>query len=100
MEKPNTRIKLSAPFLTIIPTVHFLVQLIKRSFDLTAIIPAYIYLVKNIKDIKTEEVFEFDIGRSTIVCSMDEKNRVWLITGWNGSRENSSLNHEEHKYIN
>lgn len=56
MEKPNTRIKLSAPFLTIIPTVHFLVQLIKRSFDLTAIIPAYIYLVKNIKDIKTSEV--------------------------------------------
>ncbi len=83
----NQRVKLQTPAVKVLPTVHFLVQLIKRSFELTAIIPAYMYLIKNKADIKTGEVFEFDIGRSTLVCSVDENNTIWLITGWVGNRE-------------
>lgn len=79
-------IKTVEPTLRIIPTVHFIFQLIKRAFDLTALIPAYLYVKQNLSILERGVEIEHNVGRSTIVYLVDEDNNISLITGWKGER--------------
>lgn len=79
-------IKTAEPILKITPTVHFIFQLIKRAFDLTALVPAYHYVKQNLADIERGVEIEHNVGGSTIVYSVDEENNISLITGWKGER--------------
>jgi hypothetical protein len=74
MDKDRIKITTNPPLFKIVPTWHFIMQLIRRAFELSVLVPAYLY------------VKEFDIGRSTIVYSVDEHNTIHLITGWVGNR--------------
>jgi len=82
----NTKIQ-KAPKLQIKPTEHFYVNGIKRSFDLSGLVPLYIYVSDNLKSIKRNQDLEWNIGRATIIYSVDNDNTIHLISGWVGNRK-------------
>lgn len=86
MDKDRVKITTNPPLFKIVPTWHFIMQLIRRGFELSVLVPAYLYVKDNLEQIERDKEIEFDIGRSTIVYSVDEHNTIHLITGWVGNR--------------
>lgn len=76
-----------APTLKIIPKEHFWVSGLKRAFELSALIPLYIYVNDNINSLPKEKDLEFTIGSSTLIYQISKSNQIQLITGWTGSRK-------------
>jgi hypothetical protein len=74
------------PNLKINAKEHFWISGLKRSFDLSAITPLYLYVSNNYKDLDNGKDYEFTIGRSTI-CFSVQNNTINLITGWAGNRK-------------
>jgi len=85
----QTKIK-TAPKLRINPSEHFWVKGLKRAFDLSGLVPLYIHVSNNLDSISKNKDLEWDIGRATIVYSVDNANTIHLISGWSGSRKNRS----------
>jgi len=65
---------------------HFWVSGLKRAFDLSGLMPLYLYVSKNYKEIHQNKDYEFTIGKATIVFSVNGKT-IDLITGWVGNRK-------------
>ncbi len=80
MDKDRIKITTNPPLFKIVPTWHFIMQLIRRAFELSVLVPAYLYVKDNLEQIERDKEIEFDIGRSTIVYSVDEHNTIHLIT--------------------
>lgn len=76
----------NAPLFKLVPREHFWVSGIKRGFELTALLPLYVYVRDNLKELEAKKDIEFTIGTSTIVFEV-KNNEIHLITGWNGSRK-------------
>lgn len=76
-----------APKLRVNPTEHFWVKGLKRSFDLSGLVPLYIHVSKNLDSIERNQELEWNIGRATIIYSVDENNTIYLISGWVGNRK-------------
>lgn len=83
-------IKSQPPKLTIKTAEHFWVAGLKRAFDISGLIPLYVYVSQNLENISRNTDLEFNIGVSTIVYSVDNNNGINLITGWKGERKRSS----------
>lgn len=60
---------------------------LKRAFELSAIIPLYIYVLNNLETIERNKDLEFTIGTSTIVYQVSKNDDIQLITGWVGQRK-------------
>lgn len=65
---------------------HFHVQGLKRAFDMAPIVSIHDYVVNNLKTISRNKNLEFNIGRATVIYSVDEFNTIHLISGWVGNR--------------
>ena len=76
----------SPPQLKLVPREHFWVSGIKRGFELTALLPLYVYVRENLEALREEKDLELAIGTSTIVYEV-KNEEIHLITGWNGSRK-------------
>lgn len=70
----------------IIPKEHFLIQILKRGFELSAIPKIHTHVVKNLSIIGKNKPHEWSNGSSTIVYMVDDNETIHLITGWIGSR--------------
>jgi len=77
----------TAPKLRVKPTEHFLVSGIKRAFDLSGLVPLYIHVSGNLNSIQKNKDLEWNIGRATIIYSVDNDNTIHLISGWVGNRK-------------
>ncbi|KAB7884999.1 hypothetical protein [Poseidonibacter ostreae] len=75
-----------APSLKILPKEHFWISGLKREFELTAIVPLYVYVLDNIDELPRNKDLELSIGSSTIIYKIDDSENIYLITGWIGSR--------------
>ncbi|MCT7591516.1 hypothetical protein [Aliarcobacter butzleri] len=80
-----------APSLKIIPREHFWVSGLKRAFDLSAIMPLYLYVLNNLEKIERNKDLEITIGSSTIVYQVNKKDDIQLITGWVGNRKSENF---------
>ena len=80
-------VKAKLPFYLIVPTMHFMMQWFKREFQLSALIPLYIYVKNNIDYITLDEEIELQCQTSSIIFSVDKNNHINLITGWKGNRK-------------
>lgn len=88
----QTKIKTTAkaPSFRVIPREHFHVEGIKRSFDISAIVLIYMEVTSKIEQYTRGLDYEMEIGRATIVYSIDKvKDEIHLITGWVGNRKKS-----------
>lgn len=83
------RIKAKAPTFKIIPSLHFVKQLVLRELELSVLVPAYMYVRERLDTLEKGVEMEMDIGRATLVYSIDKNNSIRLITGWVGNREKS-----------
>lgn len=83
-------IKTSPPTLKIVPLEHFWIQGLKRGFELSALLPIYTYVFKNLGQIERDKDLELTIGSSTIVYRVNSNNDICLITGWVGNRKKSN----------
>lgn len=63
-----------------------LLQGLKRSFDLSGLVPLYLEVSSNLASIERNKSLEMNIGRATIVYSVDNDNTIHLISGWVGNR--------------
>lgn len=79
-----------APRIRMNPTEHFLVKGLKRAFDLSGLVPLYIYVSNNLDTITRGKDLEWNIGRATIIYSVDDNNTIHLISGWVGNRNKKS----------
>ena len=79
-----------APNYIVKPSEHFLVKGLKNAFDYSAIVPIYLHVSNNIENITRNENTEFDIGRATIIYSVDDNSIIHLITGWVGNRKHNN----------
>jgi len=70
---------------------HFLVQGLKRGFDMASIVSLHDYVVKNLKEIARGKNLEHHIGRATVIYSVDENDTIHLITGWVGNRNKETV---------
>lgn len=77
--------------LRINPRRHFLDSKEKRQFDLSVLVPMYLYVSKNLGSIDRDIDHEFSIGRSTVVYSVDANDTIHLITGWVGNRKKAQI---------
>lgn len=75
-----------APKLRMAPREHFWVKGLKRAFDLSGLVPLYIHVANNIDTIEKHKDMEWNIGRATIIYSVDDKETIHLISGWAGNR--------------
>ena len=64
---------------------HFWVKGLKRPFELSGLIPLYVYVKANHEEMSQNEDYEITIGNATIIFSLN-KNTISLITGWVGNR--------------
>lgn len=88
MKEKNEKITTSfVPKYKIRGSEHFFVKGIREDFDMSAIVSIYAHILKNIDSIKRGIEQEFDIGRATIVFSLDKYDTIHLITGWTGNRK-------------
>lgn len=71
----------------IIPKEHFLIQLLKRGFELSAIPKIHKHVAQNLSTIGRNEPLEWNNGSSTIVYTVDDNEVIHLITGWTGNRK-------------
>lgn len=79
-----------APNFRIVPKEHFWIRGLKREFELSVLVPMYLYISNNIEKIEKHVDQEFTIGRSTVKYSVTHANTIHLISGWVGNRKNSS----------
>jgi len=79
-------ILVSLPTFKIKAREHFWVKGIKDPFDLSGIVPLYIYVSQNYDTIEKNKDFNFSTGNATIVFSIKD-NVISLITGWVGNRK-------------
>ena len=84
------RIRAKTPTFKIIPSLHFVKQLVLRELELSVLIPAYMYVRERLEFLERGVEMEMDIGRTTLVYSVDENNSIRLITGWVGNRQKTS----------
>ena len=70
---------------------HFLIQGLKRGFDMAMIVSLHDYVVKNLKGIVRGKNLEYHIGRATVIYSVDEQDTIHLVTGWVGNRKKERL---------
>lgn len=75
------------PSLKIIVKEHFWVSGLKRAFELSALMPLYLYVLNNLEVIEKNKNLEFTIGSSTIIYQVNKKDEIQLITGWIGNRK-------------
>lgn len=75
-----------APRLRINPREHFWVKGLQRPFELSGIVPIYLHVSENLESIERNTDLEMNIGRATIVYSVDNANTIHLISGWAGNR--------------
>ena len=75
------------PKLEITCKEHFWVSGLKRAFELSGLIPLYVYVNENINSLPKEKDLEFTIGTSTLIYQISKRNQIQLITGWTGSRK-------------
>jgi len=76
--------------LNIIPREHFWVSGIRRSFNLSILLPLYHYIEKNIKTVETCVSKETTVGDTTVVYSVNkDRDTIYLITGWKGARNST-----------
>lgn len=80
-------IQSNPPRLTITCKEHFWVSGLKRAFELSALIPLYVFVNENIHTLPREKDLEFTIGSSTLIYQISKSNQIQLITGWTGSRK-------------
>ncbi|MDD3054826.1 MAG: hypothetical protein PHE16_02995 [Aliarcobacter sp.] len=83
-------ISAKAPSIKITSKEHFWVSGLKRAFELSALVPLYVYVLNNIDNIKRNADLEFTIGSSTIVYQINKNDEIQLITGWVGQRKGNS----------
>ncbi|WP_294963359.1 hypothetical protein [Sulfurimonas sp.] len=81
---------IKAPNLKVNAREHFLVKGLKQPFDVSAIIPIYLHVSENLKKIERDTDMEMDIGRATIIYSVDKHNTIHLISGWVGNRKKAT----------
>lgn len=75
-----------APQLKVNPLEHFLVKGLRSVFDMSAIVPIYLHVSSNLNTIERDVDMEYDVGRATIVYSVDKHDTIHLISGWAGNR--------------
>lgn len=80
-----------APVLQVKPREHFLVKGLRKAFDMSAIVPIYIHVSNNLDSIERGIDIEFDIGRATIIYSVDADDTIHLISGWAGNRKKKAV---------
>jgi len=80
-----------APKLQILPSIHFLDAAKEREFEFSGLITLYIHVSNNLGSIEKNVQHQWDIGRATIVYSIDLMNNINLITGWVGSRKKTGI---------
>lgn len=83
----NKKKTVKAPMLRVNPREHFLVKGLRKVFDYSAIVPIYLHVSETLETIERNVDMEMDIGRATIVYSVDEKDTIHLISGWVGNRK-------------
>ena len=83
-------ISAKAPSIKITSKEPFWVSGLKRAFELSALVPLYVYVLNNIDNIKRNADLEFTIGSSTIVYQINKNDEIQLITGWVGQRKGNS----------
>ena len=76
-----------APKLRMNPREHFWVKGLKRAFDLSGLVTLYLYVANNLDTIKRNKDLEWNIGRATIIYSVDDNDTIHLISGWAGNRK-------------
>jgi hypothetical protein len=85
MSKTTTTEK--APMLRMNPREHFWVKGLKKAFDLSGLVPLYLHVSSNLDTITKNVDMEWNIGRSTIIYSVDDEKTIHLISGWAGNRQ-------------
>lgn len=80
------RVSVNTPKLKMKAKEHFWVSGLKRTFDLSGLVPLYAYVSQNLETISRNVDLEFDVGIATIVYIVDNENNISLITGWRGER--------------
>jgi len=80
------RVRFNTPKLQMKAKEHFWVSGLKRTFDLSGLVPLYVYVSQNLETISRNVDLEFDVGIATIVYIVDNENNISLITGWRGER--------------
>lgn len=84
------KIQKKAPKYRIRGTKNFFEKnLLFEEMDLSAIVPVYLYVSEHIESMERDVEHELDIGRSTIVFSVDHKKIIHLIDCWIGNRKKS-----------
>ena len=83
--------KKNMPKLKIIPKEHFLDMAKERKFELSGLVTLYIHVSNNLESLDKNTEYQWDIGRATIVYSIDILNNINLITGWVGSRKKTGI---------
>ena len=89
MEKEMQKLLISAnpPKYRLQAREHFWVKGLKNPFDLSGLMPLYLYVQKNHNEIIEDYDYDFTIGSATIVFSV-RGTVISLITGWVGNRIN------------
>ena len=54
MDKDRVKITTNPPLFKIVPTWHFIMQLIRRAFELSVLVPAYLYVKDNLEQIEKD----------------------------------------------
>jgi len=80
-------ISIKAPNFPIVPKEHFWVKGLRKTFDLSGLVPLYLHVSNNLDKIVRNKDFEITIGKSTIVYSLSDNNEIQLISGWVGNRK-------------
>jgi len=78
--------KQTVPKLRVLPSEHFWVKGLKRAFDLSGLVPLYLHVSSNLDTIIRNVNLEWNIGRATIIYSVDDNDTIHLISGWAGNR--------------
>lgn len=68
-----------------------LLQGLRRSFDLSGLIPLYLEVSTNLATIERNKNLELNVGRATIIYSVDDNDTIHLISGWSGNRKKIAL---------
>jgi hypothetical protein len=79
------------PGIKINPKEHFSVNMLRRSFDLSILVPLYLHVSENISTFIKGKEYEFSIGRASVAYSIDCENSIQLISGWVGNRQKRNI---------
>lgn len=85
-ESFENTIQVKPLFMEIKPREHFLCSILKREFEISAIVSVYAYVLESV-NIQRDKNLEITTGKNTLVFEVDDNNNIHLITGWNGNRK-------------